>query len=129
MFSSEFQVTAIGNSHQAKLRTELESLGFPNKGQSFSFKIETKGKSILYSAVLGSFEDIRDHLDGVEFAMVETTHVDIGEILDHARQSDVGAYVLTHLGSKEEVALLRQRITESGMKSMLIADDGLRLEL
>ncbi|MCP4685060.1 MAG: MBL fold metallo-hydrolase [bacterium] len=129
VFSGDLHVSAVPNSHQAKLRDEMKRLGFANKGQSFSFRIEIGEKSVLYSADLGSFADIRDHLEDVDYVIVETTHVDLQEILDHARQSTVGAYVLTHLGNSEEVAVLRQQVKDSGLKNMLIAEDGLRLEI
>lgn len=129
VFSGDFQVTAIANSHQAKLRDEMKRLGFPNKGESFSFKIDVGDKSVLYSADLGSFDDIRYHLENIDYAVVETTHVDVREVFDHARLGAVGAYILTHLGNSEEVAMLRQQVQDSGLKNILIAEDGLRLEL
>ena len=129
VFAGGLRVTAIVNSHQAKLRTEMTRLGYPNKGECFSFKIEIGGKSLVYSADVGSFDDLRSHLEDIDYAIVETTHVDTEEIFGHARKSTVGAYILTHLGDHDEVALLRQRICESGLENLLIAEDGLRLEL
>jgi len=129
VFSGDFQVTAIANSHQAKLRDEMKRLGFPNKGESFSLKIDVGNKSVLYSADVGSFEDLRGQLENLDYAIIETTHIDIRDIFDHALKPTVGAFVLTHLGSSEEVSELRRKIEGSGLKNLLIAEDGLRLEL
>lgn len=129
VYSGEFLVTAIGNSHQAKLKVEMNQLGYPNRGECFSLKIDVGERCILYSADVGSFEDIRDHLEKVDYAIVETSHIDIEAVFEHARaKSTVGTYILTHLGNSEEVARLKKRIEESGLKNVIVAEDGLRLE-
>lgn len=130
VYEGDFSLSAIPTSHHEKIRSEVEKLGLPNRMESFAFKIEAGEKSVLYSADLGSFDDIRDYLADVDFAIVETTHVVLDELYRHASGSTtVGAYVLTHLGNGEEVALLRKKIEASGLKNVLIAEDGMRLDL
>lgn len=129
LFDDQFRLTAIANSHHAKLAEDVVRLGLPNRLQCHSFRIEIGDHSLFYSADLGSLEDIRDHLENLDYAIIESTHIDVEELIDHARSSTVKKYILTHLGSADEVALLQQQISAAGADNIGIAADGMRLEL
>jgi len=124
-----FRLIAIANSHIAKLAPYLRENNLRNKMQCYSFKIEVNDRSLLYSADIGSFDDIRGCLDGLDYALVETTHVDVGEIIEHARTSTVKQYILTHLGNDDEAAGIDKRVRAAGITNMLLAADGMRLDL
>ena len=124
-----FTLGAIANTHLEKSAPLIEEYDVPNRMQCHSFRIETDAKSLLYSADLGSFEDIAGHLDGLEYAIVESTHVDVEALFEAARSSGAGRFVLTHLGEGEERAGLRERIAAAGLDNVTLATDGLRLEM
>ncbi len=127
----DFMLTAIANSHIAtpKFAAPIERNNLPNKMQSYSFKIEMGEKSVLYSADIGSFDDIVGHLSGVDIAVVEAAHIDMQHLFAYARESDVGQYVLTHLGNGEILAQLQRQVADSGLENVVFAEDGMRLEL
>ncbi|UCC44293.1 MAG: ribonuclease Z [Candidatus Zixiibacteriota bacterium] len=129
VYDDDFKLTAIANSHNASAMELIARLGLQNKGQSHSFKIEVGNKSLLYSADIGSFDDIRDHLNNLDYAIVESTHVDAKEVIAHARDSTVSKYIITHLGNEQEVDALRHLITDSQCTNIQLAEDGMRLEL
>jgi len=129
VYDGEFRLTAISNMHHAKLAPIIKQLGLPLKMQSHSFRIEAGGKSLFYSADIGSFEDITDHLDQLDYAIIETTHIPLEQIIEHARSSSVKQYILTHLGDDNEVSTLQEQIVESGIRNITFAEDGMRLEL
>jgi len=125
----QFKLTAVGNTHQAGAEEDIARLGLPNKMQCHSFRIDVGDRSLFYSADIGSFEDIRDHLVNLDYALVETTHVDLEYLFDHMRSSTVRQYVLTHLGDDEEVAELRGQIEKASLTNVSLAHDGLRFGL
>ena len=129
VFDESFRLRAIANSHLVGLEPVIEKLGLVNKMQCHSFEIETGDKRLFYSADIGSFDDIRDCLINLDYALIETTHVDIEQILEHARSSSVKRYVLTHLGTDDEVAKLKSAIAAAGLSNIVVAEDGMRLKL
>ena len=124
-----FRLTALANTHQTKLASDIQRLGLPNKMQCFSFRIDADGGSLFYSADVGSFDDVRPHLKELDYALVETTHIQVQQLLDHAASSSVKRYILTHLGGSEEVIELQQKIAGAGISNLVLADDGMRLDL
>ncbi|RKX24999.1 MAG: hypothetical protein DRP45_06940 [Candidatus Zixiibacteriota bacterium] len=127
--NDRFKLTAIGNSHLVGTKVDIGRLGLPNRMQCCSFRIDVGDRSVFYSADIGSFEDIRDQLQDLDYALVETTHVNLEHLFDHMRSSTVGEYILTHLGDEEEVAALRNQIERASLTNVSLANDGLRLEL
>jgi ribonuclease BN (tRNA processing enzyme) len=127
--NNSFELTAMANRHLEKSSEIIEQYDLPNRMQCHSFRISTAGKKLLYSADLGSLEDISDHLDGLDYAIIESTHVDLESLFDPARQSPDLRIILTHLGSEEEVSRLHNQVNNTGLTNISIASDGLRLEL
>ena len=97
--------------------------------QCHSFRIRTEAGSLLYSADIADFQEIVPLLEGLDYVVVESTHIDLEMLLDHVRTSDIREYVLTHLGSDAEVAALEQKIRRAGITKVRLASDGLRLPL
>ncbi len=124
-----FSIRAIANSHLEKAAPLIEQYDVHNKMQCHSFRVETETKSLLYSADLGSFDDIAGHLDDLDYALVESTHIELEALFEAARTSSVGLFVLTHLGEGEERGILREQIAAAGLDNIKLATDGLRLNL
>jgi ribonuclease BN (tRNA processing enzyme) len=124
-----FSLSAKANTHLEKSAPLIEEYDVPNKMQCHSFRVETESKSLLYSADLGSFDDIADQLDGLNYAIVESTHIELDALFEAARSAGAGRFILTHLGEGEERAHLRQRIAAAGLGNVSLATDGLRLEM
>lgn len=124
-----FSIRAIANSHLEKSAPLIEEYDVPNKMQCHSFRIETDSKSLLYSADLGSLDDLAEHLDDLDYAIVESTHIELEALFETARTSRVGLYVLTHLGEGEERGNLREQIAAAALDNIKLASDGLRLDM
>jgi len=124
-----FDLTAIANQHLEKAAELIEQYNVPNRMQCHSFRITTTEKTLFYSADIAGWQDVSAHLNGLDYALIESTHLDLGEVLRHAQNSTDVKYVLTHLGNEAEVAELVRQIGNSGLKNVVIADDGLRLSM
>ena len=107
----------------------IEDYDVPNRMQCHSFWVETEAKALLYSADLGSFDDIAAHLEGLDYAVVESTHIDLEMLLDSARSMPAARFILSHLGEKADRSALAQRIADTRLTNVSLATDGLRLEM
>ena len=101
----------------------------PNKMQSHSFKIKVGETRIFHSGDLGSFGDIKDHLDGNKYVITELTHINLNEFFEFISSVNVGEYIITHLSSPVDVKRLQEEIKKSGIDNITIAMDGMELQL
>ena len=124
-----FQLTAHANQHLAKAADVIEQYDIPNRMQCHSFRISTPDAALFYSADIADFDEIVPHLRDLNYAVIESTHIELERLLDHARNSTVRRYILTHLGNDAEVSALARRIQASGMDHVSLANDGLCLSL
>jgi ribonuclease BN (tRNA processing enzyme) len=123
----DFHLTALANSHLAGYKADIERLRLPNRCQAHSFQIEVEGRRVFHSADLGGLAEITDHADGCDLVVTELSHVDVGGFLEWAEQSEVGLFVITHLGSEEESLVLDAAIKMAGMENIQLAQDGMKL--
>ncbi len=128
-FNGGFSLKAYGTNHLKRYADDIGGLDTPNKMQCHCFQIEVANKRLFYSADLGGFEDVSKYLNGNDYVIIETTHINIEEFLSVSGEYNVGQYILTHLGSPEEVTQIRQAISKNGVLNVSIAEDGLELPL
>jgi ribonuclease BN (tRNA processing enzyme) len=129
VFSGEFTLTAIANRHLQGYARYLEQLGLPNKMQCHSSIIEVGDKSLLYSSDISSLDDVKKHLDGKDYVILESTHIDLDDFLAFAQTINVGLFVITHLGADDEVAGIVQGAQKEGINNLVTAEDGMELLL
>lgn len=129
VFSEEFQLTAIGNRHLQGYADLIRELKLQNKMQCHSFEIEAADKSLLYSADIFSFDEVKNHLNGKDYVVLESTHIDLDEFFEFAQTTKVGQFVITHLGNDQEVAEIEQRAKKVGLDNLVTAVDRMELAL
>ena len=130
VFSDGFRLTMVGNRHLRGYADHIDRLRLPNRMQCHSFVIEVDdGKSLFYSADIRDMDDVKDCLSGHDYTVIETTHIDLDMLFDHAAAAGTGQFVLTHLGTPDEVDHIRQRIAKGDSDRFIVAHDGLTLEL
>lgn len=129
VFSEDFTLTAIGNRHLHGYAELISELKIPNKMQCHSFEIEIGDKSLFYSSDIFSFEEVKNHLDGKDYVVLESTHIDLDEFFEFAQSVKVGKYVITHLGTEDEVTEIEQRAKKAGLDNLATAVDGMKLAL
>ena len=128
VYRNKFTLEAFGNRHLQRYAPYLEKLNLPNRMQSHSFGLELAGKKLFYSADVYDLEDIRGHLDGYDFVVTETTHLDFNQFLRLAGEVNVGQYIITHLGLPEEIAELAARVSAAGIDNITMAKEGMEID-
>ena len=127
--SGEATVEPISNTHLAKHTPFVEEHGLENKQQCFSFLIRVGDKSILYSADLGSENDILAYLKGLDVLVIESTHINLEKVLLRAAEDGVGQVVLTHIAEEYDTTKALSLAQESGVAKVQIARDGMTIKL
>jgi len=129
VYDSYFKLTVFANNHLKGNAEIIDRLGLPNKMQCFSCLIEVAGKKIFYSSDISEFADVKDHLEGCDYILIEPTHIDIEELMEYVQEVNIGRYIITHLGDAEELTMLATLIQKYGIDNMVTAHDGMELEL
>lgn len=122
-------IQPIANSHMKKYEPFVAEYGLPNKQQCFSFRITVGGKTILYSADLGSEKNLLDHLKGVDLLVIESTHIDLEAVLARAVHENVGRIVLTHIAEDYDTEAALTTAGKLGLDNVQIAVDNMRITL
>jgi ribonuclease BN (tRNA processing enzyme) len=128
-FEDDISVTLVANKHLQGYSDLLEKLDLPNEMQCHSFRIEIGKQTIFYSADIGALDDIKNHLDGHSLVVLESTHIDLEQFFEFAQTITVGCYLISHLGSADEIGQIRVLSEKYGLGNLLIAEDGMTIEL
>ena len=126
LFEDEnIKVYAYHNNHLAKSENDGEEL-------SFSYKIETKDKTIVFSGDVRGLEDLDEILkDGCDYLLIETGHHKIKDVCEYLNKKDVGNILFVHHG-REVIANINQaRINAQNFtnKNVVFCEDGGMFEL
>lgn len=124
VYTSGYTLTAYGNRHLQKTGAFIEELGLPNKMQCHSFLIETPGGSLLYSSDVEGFDDIRHLLPRGDVSLVESTHLDVADLLRFAENNPDKRVVLTHIGPPPESTELQSAVEKRALDNVVLAEDG-----
>ncbi len=122
-------VRPIRNSHLEGHRLIIEELGLTHKMQCYSYLIQIEGKTILYSADLGSEKDLLPYLRKLDLLLIESTHIDISYLFQKISEKNIGQIVLTHIDTDFDIDGARSQAAKAGLSDLLIAEDGMRIEL
>lgn len=129
MFEKPFELEAIPNSHLEKLADIVAELKLPNKLQCCSLDITAGKTRVLYSADIGSLDDILPHWDNHEYVILESAHIDWEHFYTHAPTAKVGQFIMTHLLSDQQASEIAAESKKRGLPNLVIAYDGMTLEL
>ncbi|MFH1699995.1 MAG: MBL fold metallo-hydrolase [Candidatus Zixiibacteriota bacterium] len=119
----------ILNTHLIGHTDLINDFGLKNKMQCFSYLIHAGDKSIVYSADLGSEKDLGTYLTDVDLLVFESTHIEIASLIDMVMDYNVGKTVLTHLAEDFDTNSAVAQAEKAGYKNLLIAEDGMRVEV
>jgi len=128
VLDDSFKVDAIANTHLYGYAALIERLKLPNQMSCCSFVIECDQRRLMYSADIGSFDDIAENAGKCNIVIIESTHIDLDQFFQFAADSEVERFILTHLGDADEVRELNQMAEKYGVTNVTTAIDGLEIE-
>ena len=97
-----------------------------------SFLFNVAGKKIRYTGDVGSSNDLYlFEKEIVDIYITETTHITLDEILQAAGKINPSKILLTHITEDDESKLQYNidQLPEEAKKKLIIATDGLRIQL
>jgi len=122
------KIAPIPNTHHQDEQSIISRYGYPNLRQCYSFRIGTSEKDILYSADLGSLDDIAEHLKKVDLLIIESMHIDLAALPGLCDKYGVGKVLLTHIGD-DDLAKMTEFAANAGPDRFIVAEDGLEIAL
>lgn len=127
-FDQKLMVQSIHNSHLIGSAELIQQSGYDNKMLCYSFLVEVDNKRLLYSADLGSLEDIEGYMKNLDLLVIETMHIDISRLADLVDKYSVKQALLTHTGEEQRAEVAGFVESYSGECRIIIAEDNKTLE-
>jgi L-ascorbate metabolism protein UlaG (beta-lactamase superfamily) len=125
----DVEVLPVSTGHLDHYREALRGLDYANACAAFAYRVTRAETRWLYSGDLGSFGDIRGHLDGCTLAVVDSTHIGQAEVFDWAALHPGTVVILSHVSPHFDVAGCRADIAKRGLGNVRVAEDGEFLQL
>ena len=125
--SGQLAVTPLRNTHLKGYAQVIDDFGLNHKMQCYSYLIRAGGKSILYSADLGSESDLFPFLHNLDLLVVESTHIEVERLLEKTIENNIGKVVLTHINEDYDIGQALRIARKLGVDNFSIAHDGMRI--
>ena len=119
---------AYPTSHLAPQRAFAAEHGYPDPGECFAFRMQLAGKSLLYSADLGSLDDLNVITHAIDWLLIETSHVDLKMLRPWAEERGIKRIILTHLSDDFDMSQLALPAKYTSAE-IIVAKDGMALDL
>lgn len=121
---SDVKVSAHANSHLSGHREFLSSRDYDNRMQCFSFVAQAEGKKLVYSADIGSLDDLRDIALDADLLLTEGTHLDLDQLPALLTEKNVQRCILTHLPDDFDHEAVQQSFSKAGYENLGFASEG-----
>lgn len=125
--NDDFNFLAKQNSH---IRNKHNLTSSNIKFISSSFLFEANNQNIIYTSDIGKSDDLylfQDH--DANLFITETTHIPLMKIKDAVTILNPGRSILTHIEDSTELSRWYNCLSEKLKMKLIIAQDGLKIEL
>jgi len=122
----DIKIIPIPNNHLKDSAEYIDKYHYPNRMESYSYRIETTEKDILYSGDLRSIEDIEVHLKKLDLLVLESMHIDLSALPSLVDRYRIGKVLLTHI-SDDDRGKIYEFAEEAGRDLFWVAEDGFQL--
>ena len=96
----------------------------PNKFEAFSFRIKTGKAYFLYSGDIKSFREIKKSLPGCSFAIIETTHIELDELLEWAEKNPCCNIIASHISPDFNLKEFQFKKEKKAINNISLAEEG-----
>lgn len=90
-------ISPYPTSHLASMTDFAATHGYPNRGECFAMHVKAGKTAILYSADLGSLDDLNAIKGTIDWLLIESTHVALDQLWPWAEDRGVRRIILTHI--------------------------------
>jgi ribonuclease BN (tRNA processing enzyme) len=115
------------NSHLHGNKDYIMQRTIPNRMQCFSMIVRSGDSKLVYSADIGSIEDIVSIIDDTDLLITEGMHIDLDDLPYLLIKTNVRQTLLTHLPADLDLALTKMDFEKSGYSNFMFAKEGLNL--
>jgi ribonuclease BN (tRNA processing enzyme) len=118
------EIEAHANSHLRGHREFLSSRGYDNRMQCFSFTVQAEGKKLVYSADIGSLDDLKNIALNADVLLAEGMHLDLNQLPAMLIEKNVQRCILTHLPDDFNRVAVQQSFSKAGYENLRLAFEG-----
>lgn len=99
-------------------------LGYACPGHAFAFRLKIDGTRLFYSGDVASFNDISTRLSPCDVAIVDSTHVELADVVSWAADHAESVVYLSHVAPGFDTAGLKKMLEDAGVTSIQMAPEG-----
>lgn len=122
------RVTPYPTTHLIAMRSLAEEKGLPNRGECFAMRIEAGERTIVYSADIGSINDLDIVPAPVDWLLVESTHVPLDRLWPWVEVRKIKRVIITHIADSFDIADAALGKSQTSAE-FIVAEDGLSLDI
>jgi len=115
------------NSHLHGNKDYIMQRTIPNRMQCFSIIVNSDDRKLVYSADIGTIDDLVPIIDNADLLITEGMHLKLEELPDLLIKAGVKSTLLTHLIDNIDSDLIKQEFKKAGYSNLLFAKEGLNL--
>lgn len=101
----------------------------PNRMQCFSMIITNDNKKFVYSADIGSLDDLEPIIDNAGLLLTEGMHLDLEQLPQLAIDKNVKRILLTHLQDDTDTESIRMAFEKTGYSNLDFATEGMKIDI
>jgi len=101
----------------------------PNRMQSFSIIITNNNRKFVYSADIGSTDDLEPIIENADLLLSEGMHLELEQLPRLAIEKKVKKIILTHLQDDMDTDSIRMTFEKNGFSNLQFAKEGLQIEI
>lgn len=97
--------------------------------QCFSLIITAENKKFIYSADIGSIDDLDPIIENADLLLTEGMHVELEKLPDLLIEKKVKKLILTHLLDDTDKDQVRMMFEKAGYSNLDFASEGMFIEI
>ncbi|GAB4318116.1 MAG: MBL fold metallo-hydrolase [Candidatus Zixiibacteriota bacterium] len=126
--------TSHGVAFNARLTSHLkeaaragQELGYGNLGQCYAIRAKVGTTALLYSADVGSIDDIIKLPESVDWLLIESTHIALDRLWPWAEEQGIKRIIITHIADDFDTSAVAQSGKYTSAE-VVLAEDNMSFE-
>jgi ribonuclease BN (tRNA processing enzyme) len=125
----DIKIEFFQNSHLFAVKEYILKRTIPNRMQCFSMIVTASDKKIIYSADIGSIDDLDPIIENADLLLTEGMHLELEKLPELLIEKKVKKLILTHLQDDTDTDQIKAMFEKSGFSNVDFASDGMTKEI